>query len=947
MAAITFRSGDLSWTKEELSKKLETLASSLPGDKVFWSEKHSGAAVQKEILNALQFQILATDDKELVAIFKRAVRNHDALNKQEAAKPVLSYNKHHPDLSFKIPDTHITLDVREDCVHVTTYLLIQRESASSKLILNGQGHRVNSVEIDDIELSQSDYKVTAYELILNKIPKADYFRVKISSIIDPFTNQSCQGLYRSGNLLTTQCESEGAQHIFYTLDRPDNLSSYTVEIIADSNKYPHRISNGNLISETVAEDGRAVVLWEDPFPKPCYLFACVLGDFDLIEGTYTIEPGQEVKLQVFVEKGKRERGEYALWALQKSMAYDQEFFDRKYDLTTLKVVGVPDFNMGAMENKGLLIFNDRALLVSQKSGLDRTFRRVAGIIFHEYAHNWSGNRVTVKNWFELPLKEAFTDFRTTLFKEAFFTQEIDRIEQIQILRECQFPEDASALAHPLQVESYTTSDEIYDDTTYVKGREVFRMLQTILGDKFREAQNAYFSRYDGQAVTFKELLSTLEEVGQIDLTVFKRWFHQPGTPEVSFKMTYNPIAGTAVLQVNQTCFHPKTGVAQEPFHIPLYLELMSSKGDKIIPKKLFHFKEHEEIYVFEDVKEEPILLFLHGLSAPVKWKYSFKDKELAAIILHSDDPFWRYEAGNLYAKRRLGELIQGTASLSQDTISFYEVVIKSDRLSPYAKAQVLELPTLRTLAIEAQCYDYPLVFQALKSFKTQLGKGLEKTLQKLLDRYPHAASYNPYGETFVEEMKVRALRNTILSYLVAADEQQYATLAVEQYLSADNFNDERSALGILANSSYANRFTVLQDFYEKWKGDKGVFNEWIQAISGSQTSTIDLLKEIQSKEGYDPKNPNHLRSVFLTFVNNLAAFHDSKGLGYQYITSMIIEIASYNNHVAATIAKDAFIDYPNLPIEQKKLMRCELLLIKEAQGLHPSLRQMASDYLGE
>ena len=525
-----------------------------------------------------------------------------------------SFNKHHPDLDFKIPETNITLDVLDSEVIVTSELSILRNSDSSSLILDGYKHKVNEVCVNGSKLEESEYKVTDHELIILSLPKDSQFTIKVISRIDPYNNDSMEGLYKSGKWLSTQCESEGARRIFYTFDRPDNLSKYTVTIIADNKRYPTRISNGNLVSEGIHSDGRAIITWHDPYPKPSYLFASVLGDFDIVEGTYNTEEDEEVKLQVFVEKGKKEQAKYSLWALEQSMLFDQTFFDRKYDLEYLKMVGIPDYNMGAMENKGLLIFNSQVLLIDKESGPDDYFRLVAHIVMHEYAHNWSGNRVTVKNWFELPLKEAFTDFRSMLFNEYFFSSEIARIEQIQRLRENQFPEDLGALAHPIQIESYVSSDELYDQTTYVKGREVFRMLHTILGDKFRVAQNAYFSKYDGQAVSFKELLSTLTEVSEIDLSVFERWFHQVGTPTITFKMNYNSNNKTAEILVKQSCIHPKTHEEQKPFHIPLFLELISSDGKIISPKMKVDFKDREMVFRFDNVNEKPIPLFLHGRS---------------------------------------------------------------------------------------------------------------------------------------------------------------------------------------------------------------------------------------------------------------------------------------------------------------------------------------------
>jgi len=420
-----FQDTDFNWKKFDLKEKLKQLSCCKMEEIVNWDSSLSGltqedyAIKQRDILNYLQPQILASDDVELITLFKRAVRNHNTLYNEYVAKPIVSFNKHHPDLDFKIPKTNIILDVRDSEVIVTSELSIIRQSASSNLILDGYQQEVYEVCINESKLNESEYKVTAHELIILSLPKDAQFTLKVISKIDPYNNDSMEGLYKTGKWLSTQCEPEGARRIFYTIDRPDNLSKYTVTIIADNKRYPTRISNGNLVSKDLHPDGRAIIKWHDPYPKPSYLFASVLGDFDIIEGIYQNKE-EAVKLQVFVEKGKEEQGKYSLWALQQSMWFDQTFFDRKYDLEYLKMVSIPDFNMGAMENKGLLIFNSQFLLVDKESGPDNYFRHVAHVVMHEYAHNWSGNRVSVKNWFELPLKEAFTDFRAMLFDEHFF-----------------------------------------------------------------------------------------------------------------------------------------------------------------------------------------------------------------------------------------------------------------------------------------------------------------------------------------------------------------------------------------------------------------------------------------------------------------------------------------------------------------------------------------------
>lgn len=902
---------------------------------------------QKSALDKLHHTILASDNLELISLYKRAVRNHDTLYPKLGVKPVPSLSKHHQPLHFTIPETDLTLDVRESEIFVTTRLKIKRLSDETTLVLDGREHSVEVVLVNGDLLDRNAYTVTAHELIIPNVPDENGFAVEVYSRINPFKNDSMEGLYKTGQWLSTQCESEGARRIFHTIDRPDCLSKYTVTLIADKEQYPYRISNGNLVSEALADDRQSVITWKDPFPKPSYLFAAVLGDFDLLEGEYAIDADTHAKLQVFVEKGKRQRGEFGLFVLPDCMRYDQDYWDRLYDLEYLKMVGVPDFNAGAMENKGLIIYNDVALLVDKESGTDENFRRVAHVIFHEYAHNWSGNRVTVENWFELPLKESFTEFRSMLFMEHYYTSEFARIEQIQTLRERQFPDDISPLAHPVQMQSYVSPDDNYDATTYIKGSEVFRMLHTILGEDFRKGQNAYFERYDGQAVTFKELLSTLTEVCAVDLTIFERWFNQVGTPLVTFEMSYDEVNNQVTVRVNQACPHPKTGEEQLPHHIPIYIELLGENGEVLVKKHKVDLTDREATYTFENITQKPTPLFLHGFSAPVNWKYDYTNEELANIILHTDDAFCRFEAGQIFAKQQLVDLLKSDSQvLPEDVLSFYQAILKSETLTPLAIAQLLDLPTLRTVASEYGIYDYPLIAKKREIFKQELATKLETQLVSLLEKHPNPKVYNPKANTFVHEMKVRQLRGKVLDYLVSANEEKYIPLVIEQYWKADNFHNRKSAVSILANCKDERKDEILADFYETWKGDKAVLNHWMTALTSSKQCTVDTLDKVRLSEGYDLKNPNHIRSVLRVFANNAACFHDEKGEGYRYLTDKVIEVGAYNPHVANSyIAQEAFLDYKNLPEPYQCNMRVQLERLRDTPGVAPRLQETAMNFL--
>lgn len=888
----------------------------------------------RKTLNHLKASILDSHDVRLIRLFNRAVRNHDALS-SEKAEPVALYYKHYEPPPFYIPDIQLTIDVRESQVQVKTHLLVKRNSRESALILDGKERKVLSVSLNGKKVPKEQYKVTPHELILFHIPKDNSFTVTIQSVINPFANDSLEGMYRCGQWLTTQCESEGARRIFFTLDRPDVLSRITTTIIADQEKYPYRLSNGNFISEEVLDDGRTSITWQDPFPKPSYLFACVLGQFSQLTSHFTTRSGKEVELQIYVEPGKESRAQYALFALKKAMEFDEVLFDREYDLSSLKMVGIPDFNSGAMENKGLMIFNDIRLLVDPYSGTDKSFRDVAHVIGHEYFHNWSGNRVTVRNWFEIALKEAFTDLRAMLFSEWLFGSEFIRPKAVLTLRENQFPEETSEKGHPIIVESYVDPHSIYDNTTYTKGREVFRTLKNyidmMISGGFREVQNLYFHRYDGQAVTFHELLragnDVLKRCGK-DLSLFERWFHQPGTPIVKASMKYHKEKNEVELIIEQSCPHPRTEKEQLPFQIPFSIELLGRSGKIIQPK--FSCILEDKVTTFKiAASEEPTPVFMHGYSAPVILKYDYLLEDLACIVKYTDDAFCRWEAAQNYsinAFKEMKERIKANPSLEAraqkgelvftDLHQMYIQALQSKQLSPLAKAQILEMPSIRTLSQALHDYDFERLNQLRVLFSKQMTQLCKNSLESLLQEYPSAAVYEPLSE----QMQIRELRYAILNLLVMIDKDCHEKI-LEQYQTAHNFDDFVSAFNLCLKIGHSCKDFVISDFYQKWKDDKAIFNFWLSSQASLQDSTIDDLRRLESTKGYDAKNPNHIRSLLQAFINNLKCYHHPSGSGYQYVVDKILEIAKFNPQLAHNyLAVPALLDFENLPPAQQALM---------------------------
>ncbi len=882
----------------------------------------------RQILNQFAPMILEQNDLDFIRLYQRALRNHDALSK-EKAEPFPVYYKHYQPPSFQIPDIALTLDVKSDHVLITSHLSVKPSRVANSLVLDGKNHNILSVHLNGQPLPKERYRMTPNELIINDVPQKEPFTVTVQSSIDPFKNRSFEGLYGDDKCLSTQCESEGARRIFFTLDRPDVLSRITTSIIADPIQYPYRLSNGNLISESREADGRLNITWEDPIPKPSYLFAAVLGNFDRLEDDFTTKSGRKVKLEVYVEPGKAARGNYSLMALKQAMQFDEDFFDREYDLDYMKMVGVPGFNMGAMENKGLMIFNNTALLVDPDSGTDASFRRIAWIVAHEYFHNWSGNRVTVRNWFELALKEAFTDFRAMLFSEWQFGSAFVRPKDVVSLREQQFPEEHSGKGHPIIVESYVEPSCIYDATTYTKGREVFRMLQTYMDmmvpGSFREAQNLYFSTYDGQAVTFRELLQAANEVllrhtGK-NLSQFERWFTTQGTPVI--KIALAPQGKNLEIHVEQSYRHPKTGKEQESLSVPFSYEFLRPDGSIAWPKTNFILSEKSHVFAIP-MEANLIPVFMHGYSAPVICQYDYSLQDLACIMNHATDAFSQWEAGQNYALAALMKSQQKQKKGERKALfQPYVEALQNPHLSPLAKAQLLQLPTLRAMSQKLQDYDFPKLKEMRERFVKDLAKACRTELKKILKQNPEPTPFAPTSA----QMQIRELRNACWNLLAQIDPKSGEKIAAN-FSSAHNFDTAIASFRILANLDLSEKNPLIEAFYQKWKEDREVFNFWLQAQTGSSKCTVSDVKRLMNVNGFDVKNPNHLRSVLTGFISNLGQYHDTEGAGYAFIVDKILEISQTNPLLAHNnLTVPAFVDFVKLP------EKCQALMIPEMQRL--------------
>lgn len=898
-----------------------------------------------ERLNEWIERIPKEDDVELTALLQRAVRNFNALSDQKVSA-FRSYYKNYSAPSFAIADIELVLDVRKNEVFVTTHLMVENLGGDSFLALDGKDHRVVSVQIDNQPLSRKQFRITSDELILLDLPESRQFCVTIESVIDPFLNGSFEGLYASGDNLITQCESEGARRIFFTLDRPDVLSRITTTLISDPKTYPVALSNGNCLEDRILLDGRRKVIWSDPIPKPSYLFAAVFADFSKIEDRFVTKGGREVSLEVYMPHGKERRAAYSLDILKAAMLFDEEHYDREYDLDSLKMVAVPDFNMGAMENKGLLIFNEPALLVDSESGTDAQFRRVATVVSHEYFHNWSGNRVTVRNWFELALKEAFTDMRTMLFVEDLFGSALVRPDDVQELRERQFPEEEAEHGHPIMVESYLNPGSIYDSTTYVKGREVFRTLQTYLNamlpDGFRRAQNLYFERYDGQAVTFRELLSSanelLEKEGKDNLSQFELWFSQRGTPRIKVDLIKGSDKGNRVLRIRQSCLHPVTKEMQEPLLIPFSYEFLKKDGSIALPKQTVLLSKEEHTFEVDD-EEGWIPVFLHDFCAPVIVDFTYSLEELSCLMQSAQDSFIQWEASCAYSLMAIERIVQATNESEQLAFA-YQQALQKPSLSLLAKARLLEMPSLASIARKVNCFDFAKLKKARMDLEYAIATTCSLELEKLLEENQEPSPYKPNAD----QMAIRELRASCWRYLTRLN-PRYCENLWHEIQESHNFHTSYVGMALLSHRESDVRQRAVDDFYTKWKDDKVVLNYWLRAQASHPDCTVAEIQRLMQVEGFDAKNPNHLRSLLCVFVSNLPQYHDARGEGYRFIFQQIEKIGQENpifgHH---QLAKLALIDFDHLPLKQKQVMRKEMEKFCDETS-SPEMRSVVSSML--
>jgi len=822
---------------------------------------------------------------------------------------------------FLVDAIDLYVDLHEDRADVRARLAVRRNreasEATDELVLNGEHQELLAVALDGRTLGPEAYTVDDGSLRVPGVP--DTFELTVDSRNRPQDNTALEGLYRSRGDFFTQCEAEGFRRITYFPDRPDVLARFTTTIEADRERFPVLLSNGNPVGREHLESGRHRVTWEDPYPKPCYLFALVAGDLACLQDSFTTHSGRTVPLELYVRHGDEARGGHALGALQRAMRWDEETFGLEYDLDLYMLVAVDDFNMGAMENKGLNIFNAQYVLASAETATDRDFENVESIVAHEYFHNWTGNRVTCRDWFQLSLKEGLTVFRERTFADDMHSAAVNRIRQVQALRAIQFPEDAGPMAHPVRPDSYIEINNFYTATVHEKGAEVIRMLHALLGrEGFVRGIARYIEDNDGRAATIEDFVAALAQANDRDFGQFMRWYSQAGTPQVTARGEHDPEAGVYRLTLSQHCPPTPGQTTKEPFHIPIATALLGRDG-KPVPLRLegedeaceatervLELTEPEQTFELVGIREEPLPSLLRDFSAPIKLDAGLSDAELRFQLAHDDDPFNRWEAGNRLAT---AELLRWAEALQQgdeprasdELVGTFEAVLTDAASDPAMRAEALRLPDFDYLAELMEPVDPQALDAARQGLREQIANALSDRLMAVYwDCQPHGAY-----RFEASDVARRSLAGVCLSYLMVAEAAREEAVASAERLfaRADNMTDTLTALGALTENGSPEGERALASFHDRWQGHPLVLDKWlrIQAVS-RRPDALERVRALRRDPAFDLRNPNRVMALVGAFSRgNPARFHDREGGGYRFVTDVVLELLHANPSLAARL----------------------------------------------
>ena len=868
------------------------------------------------------------------------------------ANPNTIYLKDYTQPPYWITNVDLIFNLEEEQTQVSSTLSVNKNESISgdhPLVLQGEELSLESISIDGSLLETSEYAVTKTDLTIHAVP--DVFTLEIKTTIKPQENTSLDGLYKSSGNFCTQCEAEGFRKITYFLDRPDVMAKFTTTIYADKEKYPVLLSNGNPAGSG-EEEGRHWAKWEDPFKKPCYLFALVAGDLAFIEDKFTTMSGRDVDLRIYVQHHNIDQCDHAMRSLVKSMQWDEQVYGREYDLDVYNIVAVDDFNMGAMENKGLNVFNSKYVLAKKETATDVDFINIEAVIGHEYFHNWSGNRVTCRDWFQLTLKEGLTVFRDQRFTADMNAETPKRIDDVNVLRTAQFAEDSGPMAHPIQPDAYLEINNFYTVTVYNKGAEVIRMIHTILGaDGFRKGMDLYFDRHDGQAVTTEDFITAMETANNVDLAQFRRWYKQSGTPEISVQESYDEESQHYALTLKQTTPATPEQETKAAFDIPVCVGLLNASGDDMAVahegvKNTSHklrLNEVEQCFVFEDVKEKPVLSLLRDFSAPVKIKFDRSNEELAFCAANDSDGFNRWDAGQQLAIRIILNSVENDqpSVLPEYLVSSYRKILQNRGIDKALAARALALPSQAYISEMMHVVDVDAIHASQKFLETNLGVNL---FDEWLAVYQQCEAIE--YDLSPASMGARSLKNTALAYMVASGNAQGEQLALKQFEQAGNMTDQLAAFRVLVHHACDSRDKVIEDFYQQWQHDQLVMDKWfmIQATA-PQSDTLQRVEQLFEHDDFDLKNPNRVRSLLGAFCSaNPICFHVPTGEGYRLLGQYIEQLNDLNPQIASRLTTP-LTRWKRHNDERQQHMKTELNRLKQLPQLSRDVYELVDKSL--
>lgn len=881
------------------------------------------------------------------------------------ATPQTIYLKDYLPSDYLISKIHLTFDLNDTKTQVISKMDVKANydfsTGKRELFLNGEELLLQKIFVNGKELGASDYDLVEEGLVIKSVEAE--FVLEIHNLINPIENKALDGLYKSGSIFCTQNEPEGFRRITYFIDRPDIMAVYTTKIIADKLNFPILLSNGNPIDSGDLENGKHFVEWLDPFPKPSYLYALVAGDLGLVKDEYTTMTGRKIALEIFVDKGNESKCDHAMKSLINSMKWDEEVYGREYDLDIYMIVAVDSFNMGAMENKGLNIFNSAYVLADPKTATDDNFFGVEGVIGHEYFHNWTGNRITCRDWFQLTLKEGLTVFRDQEFSSDMNSRVVNRIANVKTLKSRQFVEDAGPTAHPIKPSSYIEINNFYTMTIYEKGSEIIRMIHTLLGKEgFRKGTDKYFELFDGQAVTTEDFLHAMSIANDnYDFSQFANWYHQAGTPLIDIKTSYNKDLKEYSVTLTQSCPATPGLLNKSPYHMPFALGLLDDEGQDLklslkdssttqpqIEENILHLTKESEVFTFSNIESEPIPSFNRGFSAPVNLKTDRSLSDYVFLMAHDSDEFNRYESAQALSKELMSYLIsdaqKGTELvLDEPFIEAYGKLLADESIDHAFKALALSIPTEGDLHQMQEIVDYENTHKVRKFVVKELASAHKEEFLKVYTKLNVEKEYS----LSPEDMGERALKNIALQMLLSTGEETYEELCFSQFSSSTNMTDEYASLQLLIEANSPLKEKAITQFYEKWQHETLVMQKWLTAQAKAKgEDALEKIKELQENKIYDKTVPNLVRSLISTFAGNSTEFNHKSGRGYKFIADQIIEIDKLNPQMGSRLA-GAFKDYKRLPASLKPLAQENLKRIMEVKDLSRNVFEIVSKTLAD